>query len=495
VSPDFLASDFVHQHELGPLLKEAERGGVKILWVPVRASAYKETALRNYQAVIDSGKPLAGMTPANRDRAWVKICEEIKKALNPSKEPFPEDSLKDAAPRSALTFAQDETEKPTVRPKVENGGQSTQFHDDSLVPIPLPRGSANDLFRLEQALGPEGSAVIKAIHKAGKIVFHVVSDTGSAQSPRNQRLVADAILAQCQESDVADSPSFMFHLGDVVYPFGEAKSYYDQFYKPYRDYPGPIFAIPGDRDAMVLPGETHPVLHGFLCHFCTPSPRNSKYAGGLNFRTMTQPGVYFTLDAPFLRIIGLFSDALDHPGVISSQAGRYPSVSDHQLSFLQTQLIRINKERYPGAVLLAVHHPAFSWAPRDVSDSSPSGSSLEMFDEIERVCQMVDVYPHAFLSGHVHNYQRYMLHLSHPSRNIPFFVCGCGGHDIDPLVKKHVLPPKWPEAADHIRADLLLAAYYENFGFLRVTVDSDTLQIEFHDTEARGARDTLQGRV
>ena len=49
--PDFLASDFIHEDELGPLLKEAERGGVTILWVPIYASAYKQTALEKYQAV------------------------------------------------------------------------------------------------------------------------------------------------------------------------------------------------------------------------------------------------------------------------------------------------------------------------------------------------------------------------------------------------------------------------------------------------------------
>ena len=86
VTPDFLASDFIHELEAGPLLKEAESGGARILWVPVRDSAYKQTPLKNYQAVLEPNKPLAGMTKAKRDQAWVKICEEIEKAvkaLNP----------------------------------------------------------------------------------------------------------------------------------------------------------------------------------------------------------------------------------------------------------------------------------------------------------------------------------------------------------------------------------------------------------------------------
>ena len=87
VTPDFLASDFIHEHELGPLLKEAEQGGVKILWVPVHASAYKKTPLKDYQAVLDPEKPLAGMTKPKRDQAWVRICEEIAKAIAYGQQP------------------------------------------------------------------------------------------------------------------------------------------------------------------------------------------------------------------------------------------------------------------------------------------------------------------------------------------------------------------------------------------------------------------------
>ena len=82
VTPDFIASDFIHEHELGPLLKEAEQGGVRILWVPVRASSYKRTALKDYQAVLDPDQPLASRTKAKRDQAWVKICEELEKAVS-----------------------------------------------------------------------------------------------------------------------------------------------------------------------------------------------------------------------------------------------------------------------------------------------------------------------------------------------------------------------------------------------------------------------------
>jgi len=80
VTPDFLASDFIHEKELGPLLKEAEKGGVRILWIPVRACSYKKTPLKNYQAVIDPDKPLVNFR-LNRDKTWVSICEEIERAV------------------------------------------------------------------------------------------------------------------------------------------------------------------------------------------------------------------------------------------------------------------------------------------------------------------------------------------------------------------------------------------------------------------------------
>jgi Calcineurin-like phosphoesterase len=94
-------------------------------------------------------------------------------------------------------------------------------------------------------------------------------------------------------------PSFFFHLGDVVYYYGEQQYYYDQFYHPYKEYPGPILAIPGNHDGITHPNGVSS-LQGFISGFCDDKPRFWKEAGGIKRTTMTQPGVYFTLDAPLV---------------------------------------------------------------------------------------------------------------------------------------------------------------------------------------------------
>lgn len=78
VSANFLASDFIANNELPPLLEAADKKGTKIVWIPVGACLYRETELEKYQAAHDPNKPLEGLSEAERNQALVKICEIIK---------------------------------------------------------------------------------------------------------------------------------------------------------------------------------------------------------------------------------------------------------------------------------------------------------------------------------------------------------------------------------------------------------------------------------
>jgi hypothetical protein len=200
---------------------------------------------------------------------------------------------------------------------------------------------------LAQTYGAAGAAKMQAIQKAGQIVFHSVGDTGSVIGPATQSLVADKMATDFSEANPADVPSFLFHLGDVVYFFGESTYYYDQFYEPYRSYPAPIIAIPGNHDGVVYSGDPEATLDAFLRNFCAASADQSPDSGGLLRTTMIQPGVYFTLEMPFVRIFGLYSNVLEDPGVISGENGSNTVLDDRQVSFLTTALAR-QERQIPG---------------------------------------------------------------------------------------------------------------------------------------------------
>jgi len=90
VSPDFLASDFIHDEELTPLLKDAQEKGVRILWFPLRPSSYQKCGLDAYQALVDPAKPLVKMRRAGRDEAFVHICKQIEAAMGQPIEDMPQ---------------------------------------------------------------------------------------------------------------------------------------------------------------------------------------------------------------------------------------------------------------------------------------------------------------------------------------------------------------------------------------------------------------------
>src|SRR5450631_3806943 len=270
-----------------------------------------------------------------------------------------------------------------------------------LQQVPLPRGGAIEpVLTLAEVYGSAGSAKVKSIQSAGQIVFHSVGDTGSVRGPNTQSLVADKMVSDFTEQNSADIPSFFFHLGDVVYSFGEAMYYYDQFYEPYREYQGPVVAIPGNHDGMIYTGDSAPTLDAFLRNFCAAAPDHTPEAGGLQRTAMIAPGAYFTFDAPFVRILGLYSNVLEDPGVISSQGNASSAVDDRQLAFLVAALKRAKQEKFAGAVIVAMHHPPFTYG-------TAHGGSPRMLQDLDQASQEAGFWPHAYFSAHAHNYQRY----------------------------------------------------------------------------------------
>ena len=370
-----------------------------------------------------------------------------------------------------------------------------------VVPAPKSRAADDALFTLEQAYGSNhGPLVTKKIQQAKKIVFHAVGDSGASDSHKyvNDELrVCDQVTMDSTGADDANRPAFLFHLGDVVYNFGESRYYYDQFYDAFRNYPAPIFAIPGNHDSFIVPGtpDDEKPLTIFQRNFCSPQPVITPEAGSLHRTAMTQPGVYFALDAPYVRIIALFSNALEDPGVISSEGKKWSEVGDDQLAFLSAQLNRIKKENYKGCVLLAVHHPPYSYSPEPKKGKGGNhGSSPAMLKQIDEICLKAGVYPHAVLSAHAHNYQRYSRTFEFGGRQIdvPFIVCGDGGHNVNLLVRKG--PEPYPTSrVDYLESkdaaikakELWLEKYNDSqYGYLRVHVDEKELAISFHQVGA-----------
>jgi hypothetical protein len=65
--------------------------------------------------------------------------------------------------------------------------------------------------------------------------------------------------------------------------------------------------------------------------------------------------VFFTFEAPFIRILTLYSNTLEDPGVISDK-----TIGDSQLTYLKAALSRAKKEKFKGALIIAHHHPAYT---------------------------------------------------------------------------------------------------------------------------------------
>jgi hypothetical protein len=103
VSANFLASDFIADHELPPLLEAAKKDGLIIFWIYVSSCLYEETEIGNYQAAHDISKPLDFLKSATQAAVLLSVCKQFKTAWKTFVGPSPESAPSAAGPKLALS--------------------------------------------------------------------------------------------------------------------------------------------------------------------------------------------------------------------------------------------------------------------------------------------------------------------------------------------------------------------------------------------------------
>jgi hypothetical protein len=319
---------------------------------------------------------------------------------------------------------------------------------------PIPKARTDEPMPLSAIIGQQAS---DEIAQSGKIFFHVGGDSGVPDildRETRQTMVADAMTQDYNLSDHTKCPAFLYHLGDVLYT--KAGGTYDsEFYKPYKHYPGKIVAIPGNHD-----GETPEKMKEFQATFCARTQTVPPDAGVIFRQTMTQPGVYWLLDAPFVQIVGLYSNCAENPGFIS---GAIPG--GHQKAWLIKTLKAIAAARKNGArkaLLFTTHHPPFA-------SGGHSGSSAMLADIDDACDQAGGIYPDVFLSGHAHSIQRYTRtkKVNGVTRKIPHLIYGCIGHG------GQAIGLNFPSVNGDVSYDFAYKGY--GYGLITATKQSVTL--------------------
>jgi hypothetical protein len=265
--------------------------------------------------------------------------------------------------------------------------------------------------------GRGGDLVVGDYADREAISFLVMGDTGEGDG--SQYAVVPPLLSR------AAGTAFLFICSDVIYPAGGIAEYRDKFFRPYRDYPAPIYAVPGNHD-------WYDDLVGFMFHLCGAEQRPPRAkaafasAGWLRdllasrpkapdpvavaeMRAMRaspgqqgrQPGPYLAIDSGPLRLVGI-------------DTGITGSIDRDQAAWLR----RVSAESPRPKILLtgkpiyvdAAHHPGPIEGGGHVDDilTAPEHNYI------------------AAIGGDIHNYQRYPVRIR-DGRTIQHVVAGGGG--------------------------------------------------------------------
>lgn len=311
-------------------------------------------------------------------------------------------------------------------------------HAQQFQPLPKPLGEPPYHYDLQTAIpGIDSSAA-----QLGKLVFHVVGDTGGINNATHQTEVAGLMVKDLSLGS-GGAPSFFYHLGDVVYFNGQISDYYAQFYEPYAHYAAPIISIPGNHDGDPI-NSSQTSLDGWVAYFMQATPHVDPTSQDAPRVTMSLPYVYFTLDCPFVTIVGMYTNV--------PEGGSIDSV---QQQWLTNEFATAPADK---ALIVALHHPIYSF------DDFHSGSA-RMADAVQQAINDSKRLPNLVLTGHVHDYQR-VEREAVSGITTPFIVAGMGGY-----YNLHKLNSP-VGTTDTTTGAKLVAADDQHWGYMTLTVDA-----------------------
>jgi len=272
--------------------------------------------------------------------------------------------------------------------------------------------------RCVAALAERGAPAAFTVHKSEtEFSFILMGDTG--EGDRSQYAVVPPLLHAGEGTD------FLVVASDVIYPTGDTGDYENKFFRPYRDYPGPIYAVPGNHD-------WYDGLRGFLRVFCDLDidcmpdgwrgalsfvPRlfwrrsgafsderlakiRARYRGGAAQQNL-QPGPYWAIDSPALRVIGI-------------DTGITGSIDRDQAAWLR------EVSAGPKPKLLVTGKPLY------VDDQHRPGKIEGESGTVDDIVRDPAHNYVAAIGGDIHNYQRYPMRLD-DGRTMQYVVAGGGG--------------------------------------------------------------------
>ncbi len=355
---------------------------------------------------------------------------------------------------------------------VDGATRMTEYIAKKLEPLPQYNNAKLEI-TLRHIVGTKGAHEINA---SGIMHFHLGGDTG-APVHGMQQPIADMMSEDYDINDPVKSPAFFLHLGDVIYYENTTEGYHQQFYEPYKKYPGKIIAIPGNHDGEMFKynEKNQPStgqkfsLAAFIDNFCRPKAEVPEAAATIYRQMVAQPGVYWWLKTQLIDIIGLYSNVSEGPGYIVTQD------DTSQKNWLENTLKTIaaernQKDKTHKALLIAVHHPPYSAAGHE--------SSKEMLHDIDECCKTAGILPDAFVSGHAHNYQHFerAVKCNDQSISVPYLIVGDSGHNADAVVAKKLLTRPIPK-------NVTVVKNLDGNGYMLATVTSEQLSFQFYQVK------------